>query len=197
MYVDIVADASFVDVLVELDRALAGAVKALGCQVCGAVLDVANYSRKPRGPWALREEDCVFFGLCCRREGCRKRVRPPSVRFMGRHVYLGVAVLLGAALRQGFSPLTSAEASAALGADRRTLSRWRSWWTERVGGSRTFEIARAELMPSPDGAGLPTSLLDSFFGTARERMLHTLSFLAKHFGARFPKQGGAHAEDAR
>jgi len=197
LYADVVADASFVDLLVEMDRALSNALKALGCQVCGAVLDIANYPRKPRGPWALREEDCLFFGLCCRQEGCRRRVRPPSVRFMGRYVYLGIAVMLGAALRQGASPLSSAETSRAIGADRRTLSRWRRWWTERVGRSRPFELARAELMPPPLGDGLPTSLLDSFVGTATERVRQSLEFLARHFGARFPEWGGAHAEDAR
>jgi hypothetical protein len=197
LYADVVANASFVDVLVEIDRALSVALKARGCQVCGSVLDVAHYPRKPRGPWPLRDEDCVLFGLCCRREGCRTRVRPPSVRFMGRYVYLGVAVLLGAALRQGPAALSSAETSAALGADRRTLSRWRRWWTEQVGRSRTFEIARAELMPPPSGDDLPRSLLDSFAGTATERVRYALWFLAEHFGARFPKEGGAHAEDAR
>jgi hypothetical protein len=106
-------------------------------------------------------------------------------------------VVLAAVLRQGPTPWRMAKLSSTLGADRRTLSRWRSWWTERVGGSRSFEIARAELMPPPDGAELPTSLLDSFVGTARERMEHALLFLARHFGARFPRQGGAHAEDAR
>lgn len=197
MYADILADASFVDVLVRIDRALASAVKALGCQRCGAVLDVANYERKARGPWPLGREHCLRLSLCCRRPGCRKRVQPPSVRFLGRHVYLGVAVLLGTALRQGPSPSSSAEVSRALGADRRTLGRWRSWWTERVGPSRTFEIARAEVVPPPAAAELPRSLLDSFLGTARERVLGVLRFLVRHFGARFPRQGGLHAEDAR
>jgi len=197
LYAELLWDASFVDVLVEMDRGLASALQARGCQRCGAELDVANYPRKPRGPWPLREQDCLFFGLCCRREGCRRRVRPPSVRFMGRCVYLGVAVLLGAALRQGPAPLSSTETTRALGADRRTLSRWQRWWTERVGRSRLFEIARAELMPPPAAAELPRSLLDSFVGTAVERVLGVLEFLAKHFGARFPRQGGAHAEDAR
>lgn len=197
MYAEVVASASFVEVLVEIDRALSSALKARGCQVCGAVLDIAHYPRKPRGPWPLGEDDCVFFGLCCRRQGCRRRVRPPSVRFMGRYVYLGVAVMLGAALRQGALQLSVAETSAAIGADRRTLSRWGRWWTERVGRSRTFEIARAELMPPPAGADLPRSLLNSFVGTAAERVRYALEFLARHFGARFPKEGGAHAEDAR
>ncbi len=197
MYAEILADASFVDVLVEIDRVLASAVKARGCQRCGGALDVANYLRKPRGPWPLREEQRLLFGLCCRREGCRTRVRPPSVRFLGRYVYLGVAVLLGAALRQGPSAVPTAEATRALGADRRTLSRWRWWWTERVGRSRRFEIGRAELMPPPVASELPRSLLDSFLDTARERMVHALEFLARHFGTRIPMQGGSHAEDAR
>jgi hypothetical protein len=77
-------------------------------------------------------------------------------------------------------------------ADRRTVERWRRWWVERVGGSRVFEIGRA-----PEGTGLPQSLLDSFIGTARERALHTLSWLARQFGSRFPTEGVGHAELAR
>jgi hypothetical protein len=195
---EILSDGRLVDALHSLDLELCGQLKARGCPRCGGVLDVANYERKPRGgPWGLQPQHCRRLSLCCRVEGCRGRARPPSVLFLGRQVYLSVVVVLAGVLRQGPTPWRMAKLSSTLGADRRTLSRWRSWWTERVGSSRTFEIARAELMPPPDGATLPKSLLDSFMGTACERLRYALSFLARHFGARFPRQGGAHAEDAR
>jgi hypothetical protein len=37
-------------------------------------------------------------------EGCRTRLTPVSVRFLGRRVYLGAIVLLACVLRQGPTP---------------------------------------------------------------------------------------------
>ena len=44
------------------------------------------------------------LSFCCDRDGCRKRATPPSVRFLGRKVYLGAVVVLVAAMRQGPRP---------------------------------------------------------------------------------------------
>jgi hypothetical protein len=198
LYAEIFSNASFPDALLALDRELARETKQRGCPRCAGVLDVANYPRKPRGgPFELDGEHGRRLSLCCRREGCRLRVTPPSVRFLGRRVYLSVAVLLCGVLRQGPTPWRVDALRRVVGADRRTLERWRRWWIERVGGSRVFEIGRADFMPPPEGSGLPQSLLDSFIGTARERALHTLSWLARQFGSRFPTEGGGHAELAR
>jgi hypothetical protein len=195
LYADIFSNASFPDALLALDRELAREAKQRGCPRCGGTLDVANYSRKPRcGPFALRDEHCRRLSLCCRREGCRHRVTPGSVRFLGRRVYLSVVVLLCGVLRQGSTPWRIEALRSAVGVDRRTLERWRRWWVERVGGSRAFEIGRADFMPPPDTGRLPLSLLDSFLGTASERAMHALSWLARLFGSHFPTEGGGHAE---
>ncbi|HKU43503.1 MAG TPA: hypothetical protein VJR89_35315 [Polyangiales bacterium] len=198
MYAEIFSNASFLDALLELDRDFARQAKQRGCPRCGSVLDIANYSRKPRaGPYALRDEHACRLSLCCRREGCRLRVTPPSVRFLGRRVYLSVVVLLGGVLRQGPTPWRLEALRRVVGADRRTLERWRRWWVERVGSSRVFEIGRADFMPAPGAARLPLSLLESFVGAASERILHALRWLAHQFGSRFPTAGGGHAELAR
>jgi hypothetical protein len=81
--------------------------------------------------------------------------------------------------------------------DRRTLARWRRWWGERVGQSRVFEIGRAQFMPPPEATQLPLSLVESFVGTASERVLHAVHWLARQFRSRFPMEGGVHAELAR
>jgi hypothetical protein len=39
------------------------------------------------------------FSFCCDRDGCRNRATPPSVRFLGRKVYLGAVVMLISASR--------------------------------------------------------------------------------------------------
>lgn len=195
---EILADASLVDALLELDYELCAQVKARGCPYCGETLDAAHYDRKPRGgPLQLDQAHARRLSLCCRREGCRSRVLPPSVRFLGRRVYLSVVVVLAAVLSQGPSPWRVTRLTAVLGADRRTLRRWRTWWTERVGKSRAFEVGRASFMPPPEATSLPRSLLESFVGTASERLVRALSFLAEHFGSRFPRDEVLSAELAR
>jgi hypothetical protein len=195
LYAEIFSDASFPDALLKLDRDLAVATKLQGCPRCHGVLDVANYPRKPRGgPFALDDEHSRRLSLCCRRDGCRLRVTPPSVRFLGRRVYLSVVVLLCGVLQQGPTNWRVKALQRMVGADRRTLARWRLWWVERVGQSRVFELGRARFMPPPEAAQLPLSLVESFVGTAGERVLHALCWLAHQFGSRFPKEGGVHAE---
>lgn len=187
MYAEIFTNASFPDALLALDRELARESKRRGCPRCAGVLDVADYQRKPRGgPFALDAQHSRRLSLCCRRDGCRLRVTPPSVRFLGRRVYLSVVVLLCGVLRQGPTCWRADALRRIVGADRRTLERWRRWWVERVGGSRSFEIGRADFRSPPDATGLPRSLLDSFVGTVSERVVHALSWLAKLFGSRFP-----------
>jgi len=58
-------------------------------------LHKSNYQRKPRGgPLALTgEQYALRFSLCCGWRDCRRRVLPPSLRFLGRRVYLEVVVL--------------------------------------------------------------------------------------------------------
>lgn len=90
--------------LLSLDQELAEEVRLGGCS-CGGVLHRADFRRKPRGgPPNLPAEYCYRFSFCCNREGCRKRVTPPSVRFLGRKVYLHAVIILVAALRQGATP---------------------------------------------------------------------------------------------
>jgi hypothetical protein len=198
LYAEIFSKANFPDVLLTLDRELALEVKRRGCPRCTGVLDVANYARKPRGgPFTLDDAQSSRLSLCCRREGCRLRVTPPSVRFLGRRVYLSVVVLLCGVLRQGPTVWRVEALRRVVGADRRTLQRWRCWWVERIGRSRTFEIGRADFMPPPEAASLPKSLLDNFIGAANERVLRALRWLAQQFGSRFPTEGGGHAELAR
>ena len=55
------------------------------------------------------------FSLCCGREGCRHRATPPSVRFLGRRVYVGAVVIVASAIA-----LTTIAASAVGTRDGRT-----------------------------------------------------------------------------
>ena len=163
MYHDLPRGASFWSVLLAIDQDLADDTRNQGCP-CGGRLHSANYLRKPRGtPLQLPEPQCLRLSFCCDRDGCRKRVTPPSVRFLGRTVYLGAIVILISALRQGPSPRRVRELSARFGADRRTIARWQVFWRERFPQTPFWKIARARLvLAGPDrlpavqpGRGLP------------------------------------------
>lgn len=69
---------------------------------CGRRLHRAYYTRKPRGgPDDLPGASRSRFSFCCQCDGCRKRVTRPSVRCLGRRVYLGAVVILIAAALSG------------------------------------------------------------------------------------------------
>ncbi len=96
--------------LMQADAGLAAAVAAEGCPYCGGPLHVANYERKPRGG-SFAEAGEVFtlrHSLCCGRRGCRRRVLPPSLRFLGRRVYLEFAVLMASAFLQAAATMRAA-----------------------------------------------------------------------------------------
>ena len=99
---------------------------------CGGPLHYANYWRKPRGgPPDLQIFFDLRYSLCCGKEGCRRRVMPPSVRFWGRRVYWAPVVLLLTALRQGKNPEVTLERLKGLcGVWRSTVNRWRDYFLE-------------------------------------------------------------------
>ena len=198
MYRTIFEDASFPSALLALDDEMAEAAQRAGCPYCGGRLDSARYPRKPRGGlWALGPEHDFRHSFCCAREGCRRRVTPPSVRFLGRRVYLGAVVVLATALAQGDAAWVVSRLTRLLGIGRRTLVRWRRWWRLDIAADKRLEEARGDFMPVPDFSALPGSLLERFAGEPSVRLTHLLKSLCRWFGSRFPKEGGGPAEDAR
>ena len=87
---------------------------------------------------------------------------PPSVRFLGRKVYLGAVVVLVAAMRQGPSPRRVRELSRLFGADRHTIARWRVFWSEHFPQTPFWKVARGRLVPAVEIAALPLALLEAF-----------------------------------
>ena len=137
------ADARLYELLLRLDEDLAGSTQAGGCGWCGGRLDRADYARKPRGaPAGLGAEHALRLRFCCAAEGCRRRASPPSVRFLGRRVYVGAAVVAITALAEG-SPRAELRAlRTGLGLSARTLARWRRWWREVFAESAFWRAAR-------------------------------------------------------
>lgn len=163
MYHDLPRDASFWTFLFSIDQDLAKSVRQKACP-CGGRLHSANSPRKPRGGGDhLPQEYGSRLSFCCDRDGCRKRVTPPSVRFLGRKVYLGAVVVLVAAMRHGPSPRRVRELSRLFGADRRTIARWQVFWREQFPKTAFWKVARGRFVPPVEIATLPLSLLETFF----------------------------------
>ncbi len=124
MYDAILNDPKFYQFLVQVDRDLADRTRRSRCRFCGAPLHSARYLRRPRGlPVGIDPgpEFCVCFSFCCSADGCRRRHRAPSVRFLGPKVYLSAMVVMLTAMAQGPTPRSARRLNAMFGADRRTL----------------------------------------------------------------------------
>ncbi len=152
--------ASFWLFLFSVDQDLAESTRQRACS-CGGRLHRADYPRKPRGSDDLPEDYSYRFSFCCATEGCRKRVTPPSVRFLGRKVYLFAVVVLLSTMRQGPSPRRVRELSQLFGADRRTIARWQLFWREHVPRTPFWKIARGRLSTWAEII-LPRPLLDLY-----------------------------------
>ena len=121
-------DSRFYQFLFRIDQDIAAEVQAGGCS-CGGVLHSACYPRKPRGIRCALEESCESrLSFCCAIDGCRRRCTPPSVRFLGRKVYLGALVILVMAMEHGLSAKRRKQLIEQLDLYPQTLARWRRWW---------------------------------------------------------------------
>jgi hypothetical protein len=156
---DLLSDTRLYALLLKFDQDLFAQTRAQGCP-CGGVLHSASYGRKPRGAQtALPEEYARRHSLCCDQDGCRKRRTPPSLRFLGRKVYLGAVVVVVTAMRHGVTAARGASLSAAVGASRETLERWRRWWTEAFAATAFWQRASGMLHAPVAEGELPASLL--------------------------------------
>lgn len=155
--------ATFYHVLERIDAELAETTRQAGCQRCAGALYKAYYPRKPRGgPADLPASYHKRASYCCGVEGCRTRATPPSVRFLGRRVYLGAVVVLASALRHGVSAFRLRRLKELFGASYETLLRWRTWWLEAFPASRFWQSLRGRFMPTVDETALPRSLVERF-----------------------------------
>jgi len=178
LYQALLADARFHALLLDMDADIAAACRAAGCS-CGGVLHTAGFRRKPRGkPAGLDDRYDQRFSFCCAVRDCRRRATPPSLRFLGRKVYLATIVTLISAMRNGVTAARLRRLSVALGIDRRTIARWRAWWLSTFTVTPFWQTAVAAFMPPADSSRLPASVLDRFAGDAGQRLIAFLHFLA-------------------
>lgn len=173
----LLADARFYELLLKLDGDLVAEARAGRCVKCGGRLDSANYPRKPRGATTRKLPDGyeTRFSLCCAQ--CRSRNTPPSVRFLGRRVFLGAVVVLASAMQQGATPVRANHLRELLGVSLQTLARWREWWRSAFVQSTFWKAARAFFSPAVLESDFPLSLLERFGPGGEERLGALLRFL--------------------
>lgn len=127
--------------LLELDLQIAEIIAGLGCPRCNGILDASHYRRKPRGVENISDSESIRLSYCCRRDGCRKRVTPPSLRFLGRKVYWSGVVILSE---------TTQWSAFGLEVCRQTLARWRGFWTGVLSESAFAKSVKVGLSPGVD-----------------------------------------------
>lgn len=166
--------------LCDVDSDFAATARGAGCPQCGAVLHSARYPRKVRGR-AMQAEDGRNHraSFCCSRDGCRRRVTPPSVRFLGRKHFLSSTVLLVSAARYGARPRLAQTLRDTYGVSHCTLARWQRWWRETVPATMFWAAAKTHFMPPIDRNCLPVELVKRFAASSGpDRLLAVLRFIA-------------------
>ena len=94
-------------------------------------------------------------------------------------MYVGAVFVLATVLQHGPSKRSVTALSSLLGITRRTLVRWRRWWSTAFATSRFWKSLRGRFVPAVDEAAMPASILSRMLGTDdAERLVALLGVLA-------------------
>jgi len=170
-------ESSFWFTLFQIDQDIAEQVRQRGCSYCNGKLHVANYPRKPRGIHrdVLGPDYSQRISFCC--SLCRRRTTPPSVRFLGRKVYLASIITLLSAGTSALSKIQRQQLLDVLDVPAQTLHRWRQWWTRHVPASATWPVLSGWFSPPIEPCALPGELLHRLQGATLGVKLHKLLIL--------------------
>jgi len=168
--------------LFSIDLDVARQVQTSGCP-CGGRLHWSNYVRKPRGVArsVIRHPRSMLttrLSLCCAEEGCRSRSTPPSVRYLGRRVYVGAVVVLASALAQGLPRSQRRKIRDLFGVSSRTLDRWRAWWQRTFTTTAVWIELRARFPAMGWVTDLPAAALRALLGVHGDLLHSVLHLLA-------------------
>jgi hypothetical protein len=178
MFDEIRLRSEFFELLTGIDATIAARVVEKGCRFCGGPLHRGDYPRKPRGGLVAEAAEAFArrFSLCCGREGCRRRATPPSVRFLGRRVYVAAVVVVASVVALAYTAASAARR--VTGIPERTTRRWLRWWRGEFVQTPVFVALSGRLVPGIDRVQLPRSILERFAGPASVRLQELLTWLA-------------------
>ena len=167
----------FFRLLVQFDKSVTERVAAAGCPRCNGPLHRSDYTRKPRGAWIAPAGEAWVrrFSLCCGREGCRKRATPPSLRFLGRRVYLGAVVIVASLVALALR--VAGETRRQTGVPARTTQRWLGWWQGPFLTTEVFATICARLVGVEVGQ-VPASIVGRLGDAWTPRVRTLLELLA-------------------
>lgn len=176
MFDQVELGSEFFEGLVAIDEAIVAKVAARACEECGGRLHRGDYPRKPRGGLVAVAAEAFDrrFSLCCGRDGCRRRATPPSVRFLGRRVYVGAVIIIASVVALAAS---ASAARRATGIAPRTMRRWGRWWREVFPTTGVFVAVAARLVMF-ERREMPTSILERLVGDEVVRVRTMLGWLA-------------------
>jgi len=185
MFEEIELGSEFFERLTTIDAAMTARVAAEGCRFCGGPLHRGDYTRKPRGGLVAIAAEAFRrrFSLCCGRDGCRRRATPPSVRFLGRRVYVGAVVILASVVALALAAASAA--SRATGVPARTARRWLRWWRGPFIETPVF-VDIAARMGMLDRLRLPTSIVEAMTPSPLQRMRKLLGLISPLTTASLP-----------
>ena len=173
-------DASFWAYVHRIDIDIAAQVQRGGCPHCGGKLHSASYPRKPRGVHrqVLGEAYSWRLSFCCAVAGCRRRCTPPSLRFLGRKVYLGLVITLFSTLEQNVAGASRQQLIQRMSVPAQTLHRWRHWWHRTLPASGLWKSLRARFIPPLLTSAFPGALLTAMnVSDLASRLVHTMKLL--------------------
>ena len=157
MSIDILKNARLHTFLLTIDQDLASQWRDRGCPKCGRKLHCADFPRKPRGcPASARELYAQRLSFDC--SNCRKRVTPPSARFIERRLYVAAVV----ALVCPRGPEHRSWLCDKLKVSPNTVKRWRQWWEQTFISTAMWSLKRTDYAPPVYEAGLSGSAIPRF-----------------------------------
>jgi hypothetical protein len=170
--------------LYKIDLATAELYRKKQCPHCQGPLYYANYPRKPRGePEGLPEESFIRFSLCCGKEGCRRRLIPPSCRFLDRKVYWYAAILtIVSDWQNKIQKMTISELAGKMGISRNTLKRWIYFFKNTFPVSSQWKKIRGRVSTIVKNAHLPGSLINFYLqqqSNIEKALISCLNFLSQ------------------
>lgn len=99
------------------------------------------------------------------------------MRFLGRRVYLGLAMILMSARLTQASAITM-QLSQSLQVPLQTLQRWRQWWQDQFPVTGLWQSMCARFLPPVQTELLPSSLMQHFGECTAQSMARLLVFLS-------------------
>jgi hypothetical protein len=100
------------------------------------------------------------------------------VRFLGRKVYVGFLVVLVSAMVHGPTEKRLQRLSELVPIDRRTLERWRHWWSEVFVQCAFWKARRGRFAGRMAEERMPLGLVEAFGARNIEGLVNLMRFLS-------------------